>query len=80
MTNKVETLRQKEIAEGIAQLEGIPVSEARAQLDVLLQVIGDAIADHKRITLIGFGTFQAREKGKGVRFSASKPLRESLKY
>lgn len=78
--DKVETLRQKDIAEEIAKAKGISVSEARAQLDIVLQVIGDTIADHKRVTLIGFGTFQAREQGKGVRFSASRPLREALRY
>eukprot|EP00558_Chaetoceros_sp_UNC1202_P011016 CAMPEP_0197247612 /NCGR_PEP_ID=MMETSP1429-20130617/29903_1 /TAXON_ID=49237 /ORGANISM="Chaetoceros sp., Strain UNC1202" /LENGTH=142 /DNA_ID=CAMNT_0042708557 /DNA_START=224 /DNA_END=652 /DNA_ORIENTATION=- len=78
----VETFRKPEFVASIAQKTGMSKADSEAALAAVLETISENVADGKRISMLGFGTFKlthrAARKGRNpktgeeIQISASK--------
>lgn len=55
-------MNKEELLDAIAQKAKLPKKEVSQALDATLDTIADSLAHGERVTLIGFGTFQTRER------------------
>ena len=56
-------MNKKELIDAIAEKANISKKEAGEVLDATLDVIKEAVAKDDKVQLIGFGTFEVRERG-----------------
>ncbi len=55
-------MNKEELVERIAQATGLSKKDANAALDAALDAIKTALRRGEKVTLVGFGTFQVRER------------------
>jgi len=55
-------MNKAELVGGIAKEAGVSKRQAEDVLDATLRVIAGAMADGERVQLIGFGTFEVKER------------------
>jgi len=75
-------MNKSELIEAIAQAADVPKAQASRVLDAMASVVGDALAEGKQVSMVGFGTFMVRERparsgrnprtGETIQISASK--------
>ena len=53
---------RKELVAEVADKTGLSQASAEAALDAVLEVIVDEVAAGRPVTLVGFGTFEARDR------------------
>ena len=55
-------MNKTQLRDAIAERAGLSASQAEKALDATLAAITDAVASGDKVTLTGFGTFEARER------------------
>ncbi|WP_435747543.1 HU family DNA-binding protein [Nocardioides sp. SYSU DS0663] len=55
-------MNKAELRDAVAGASGLSSKEAEAAVDATLQAIVKAVADGEKVSLHGFGTFEARER------------------
>ena len=55
-------MNKSELIEAVAAKTSTTKKQANAMLDALLGTIVDAVADGEKVTLVGFGSFEKRER------------------
>jgi len=55
-------MNKSELIEAIAQAADVPKAQASRVLDAMASVVGDALAEGKQVSMVGFGTFMVRER------------------
>ncbi|MCS7173201.1 MAG: HU family DNA-binding protein [Armatimonadetes bacterium] len=55
-------MNKEQLVERIAQVAGLSKKDANAALDAALDAIKTALRRGEKVTLVGFGTFQVRER------------------
>ncbi|MDR7415584.1 MAG: HU family DNA-binding protein [Armatimonadota bacterium] len=55
-------MNKEQLVERIAQVAGLSKKDANAALDAALDAIRTALRRGEKVTLVGFGTFQVRER------------------
>jgi len=55
-------MNKSELIEAIAAQADVPKAQASRVLDAMVAVVGDALADGKQVSMVGFGTFLVRER------------------
>jgi len=55
-------MNKSELIEAIAAQADVPKAQAGRVLDAMVAVVGDALADGKQVSMMGFGTFLVRER------------------
>lgn len=55
-------MNKEELLDAVVQKAKLPKKEVAQALDATLDTIADSLAKGERVTLIGFGTFQTRER------------------
>jgi DNA-binding protein HU-beta len=55
-------MNKGELVDKIAEKAGVTKKDADAILSTLLDVILETVADGDKVTLVGFGTFEARDR------------------
>lgn len=75
-------MNKSELIEAIAQAADVPKAQASRVLDAMTSVVGDALAQGRQVSLVGFGTFMVRERparsgrnprtGETIKIAASK--------
>ncbi len=55
-------MNKAELVEEVAGKAGLTKKEAGDVVDVITSAITDTLAMNERVTLVGFGTFQVRER------------------
>lgn len=55
-------MNKGELVDKIAEKANVTKKDADSILTAMLEVILDAVADGDKVTLVGFGTFEARER------------------
>ena len=55
-------MNKAELVEEIADKTGLTKRASREAVDGIISVITDSLAREERVTLVGFGTFQVRER------------------
>ncbi len=55
-------MNRQELIDKIAESTGLSKKDSGAALDATLGAVGDALADGDKVSLVGFGTFEARER------------------
>jgi DNA-binding protein HU-beta len=55
-------MNKGELVDAIAEKANVTKKEAEAILTAALDVIVDAVAEGDKVTLVGFGSFEARER------------------
>ena len=56
-------MNKNELIAAVAEVSGVSKKDAAAVLDALLTKITDAVSTGDKVQLIGFGTFETRERG-----------------
>jgi DNA-binding protein HU-beta len=55
-------MNKSELIDAIAQAADVPKAQASRVLDAMASVVGDALAEGKQVSMVGFGTFMVRER------------------
>ena len=55
-------MNKSELIEAVAAKTSTTKKQANAMLDALLGTIVDAVADGEKVTLVGFGSFEKRDR------------------
>ncbi len=55
-------MNKSQLVDAVAEKSGLTKSQAEAALDGVLTAVTDAVASGDKVTLPGFGTFEARER------------------
>jgi DNA-binding protein HU-beta len=55
-------MNKSELIEAIAAQADVPKAQAGRVLDAMVAVVGDALAEGKQVSMVGFGTFLVRER------------------
>lgn len=55
-------MNKEELLDAVAQKAKLPKKEVAQALDATLDTIAESLSHGDRVTLIGFGTFQTRER------------------
>jgi DNA-binding protein HU-beta len=55
-------MNKGELVDKIAEKANVTKREAEAMLNALTESIMEAVADGEKVTLVGFGTFEARQR------------------
>jgi nucleoid DNA-binding protein len=55
-------MNKEQLVERVAQQTGLSKKDANAALDAALDAIATALRRGEKVTLVGFGTFQVRER------------------
>lgn len=55
-------MNKTELVSGVAEKAGITKKDAEKAVNAVFDVIGEALAQGDRIQLVGFGTFEVRER------------------
>lgn len=55
-------MNKTELINAIAEKANLTKVDAKAALDATIEVVGEALAQNDKVTLIGFGTFSVAEK------------------
>jgi DNA-binding protein HU-beta len=55
-------MNRQELIDKIAEATGISKKDGGAALDAIVEAIGDALAGGDKVSLVGFGTFEARQR------------------
>lgn len=55
-------MNKSELIEAIAQAADVPKAQASRVLDAMTSVVGDALAEGRQVSMVGFGTFMVRER------------------
>jgi len=55
-------MNKAELIEAVAAKTSTTKKQANAMLDAILDTIVDAVADGDKITLVGFGSFESRDR------------------
>ncbi len=55
-------MNRKELIDKIAEATGLSKKDGGAVLDATVAAIGDALVDGDKVSLVGFGTFETRER------------------
>ena len=55
-------MNKAELVEEVADQTGITKKRSREAVDAIISAITDSLAREERVTLVGFGTFQAMER------------------
>ena len=66
-------MNKNEFLRAIADKTESTIKDANAFYDAMVEVIRDAMIAGDKITLVGFGTFAAKEKAETVRPNPQKP-------
>ena len=66
-------MNKNEFLRNIADKTESTIKDATAYYDAMVEVIRDAMIAGDKITLVGFGTFAAKEKAETVRPNPQKP-------
>ena len=56
-------MTRPELVDSIAEATGFSKKDSAAALEAALDGIGDALAGGDKVSLVGFGTFEARQRG-----------------
>lgn len=59
-------MTKKDIAEIVASQQGITKKEAADVVHTVLETIGSSLARGEKVSLVGFGTFDVRERSERV--------------
>ncbi|MEG4360210.1 HU family DNA-binding protein [Microcoleus sp. Aus8_D1] len=67
MCNKLDfcvkaPMNKSELIEAVASKTSTTKKQANAMLDAVLGTIVDAVADGEKVTLVGFGSFESRDR------------------
>lgn len=54
-------MTKTDLVSAVAEKAGVTKADAKRALDAMLDVITDALASNQKVSLTGFGTFEARE-------------------
>jgi DNA-binding protein HU-beta len=60
--SKEEKVNKAELVEEVANKTGLTRKASRETIDAMISVVTDALAREEKVTLVGFGTFQVRER------------------
>ncbi|GAB4214601.1 MAG: HU family DNA-binding protein [Synechococcales cyanobacterium] len=55
-------MNKAELVDAVAQRANVTKKEAEAVLTAALEVIVDTVAKREKVTLVGFGSFESRER------------------
>lgn len=55
-------MNKGELVDKVAEKADVTKREAEAMLNALIESIMEAVADGEKVTLVGFGTFEARQR------------------
>ncbi len=55
-------MNKTQLTDAVAEKAGLSKTQAEAALDAVLTAVTDAVASGDKVTLPGFGTFEARER------------------
>ena len=55
-------MNRQELIDKIAEATGISKKDGGAALDAIVEAIGDALAGGDKVSLVGFGSFEARQR------------------
>lgn len=55
-------MNRQELIDKIAEATGLAKKDAGAALEATVDAIGDALAEGDKVSLVGFGTFEPRER------------------
>jgi len=55
-------MNKTELVEEVADQTGLTKKASREAVDAVISAITDSLAREERVTLVGFGTFQVRER------------------
>ena len=55
-------MTKTEFAAAVAEKAGLSKKDAAGAVDAVLELIGDTLAKGDKVTFIGFGTFEVRER------------------
>ena len=55
-------MNRQELVDKIAEATGLSRKDATASLEAIVGTIGDALAEGEKVGLVGFGTFEARQR------------------
>ena len=55
-------MNRQELVDKIAEATGLSKKDSAAALEATTTAIGDALADGDKVSLVGFGTFEARQR------------------
>ncbi len=58
----MESMQKTEFIKAIAERTGNSQKDTKEIIDAALDVIAEALADGRRVTLTGFGTFEVRDR------------------
>ncbi len=55
-------MTKSELVAKIAEKTGVPKADTAKSIDAFVEVVGDALTDGDKITLVGFGTFKVVDR------------------
>ena len=55
-------MTKKEFSAAVAEKTGLSKKDAAGAVDAVIELIGDALAKGEKVTFIGFGTFDVRDR------------------
>lgn len=55
-------MTKSELVTKIAEKTGVPKADTAKSIDAFVEVVGNALTDGDKITLVGFGTFKVVER------------------
>jgi DNA-binding protein HU-beta len=69
-------MNKAELVDAIADKAAVTKKEADAVLSAMIDIIMESVANNQKVTLVGFGTFEARERQarEGRNPSTGKPI------
>ena len=56
-------MNRSELVDSVAEATGLSKKDSAAALEAALDAIGDALAGGDKVSLVGFGTFETRQRG-----------------
>ena len=56
-------MNRQELVDSVADATGLSKKDSGAAIEAALDAIGDALAGGDKVSLVGFGTFEARQRG-----------------
>jgi len=70
-------MNKGELIDKVAEKAGVTKKQADAILTATLEVVQDAVANGEKVTLVGFGSFEPRERAarEGRNPSTGKPIK-----
>jgi DNA-binding protein HU-beta len=60
--NVTDSMQKTEFIKAVAERTGSSQKETKQIIDAALDIITETLADGKKVTLTGFGTFEVRER------------------